>query len=105
MKEFFVQALWAVSPGIVVGIVMAVWNRGQKKRDDREDQREDDRYRSEMLRISLLIATAKLSYAVAMAIKRGSPNGEVEEGIKQYESAMEEFRKFEQQQVARRSAG
>ncbi|MEI3501055.1 MAG: hypothetical protein V8Q39_06095 [Anaerovoracaceae bacterium] len=54
-----------------------------------------------MLRISLLVATAQLSRAVAMAIKRGSPNGEIEEGLEQYNMAMEEFREFEREQIVK----
>lgn len=86
-------------PGIIVGIILAFWNRGQKKRDDKNSEREDERQHSEELRISLLVASAQLSYAVAMAIKRGSPNGEIEEGIKEYNKAMEKFRKFEREQL------
>ena len=62
---------------------------------------EADRRKSEMLRISLLVATAQLSRAVAMAIKRGSPNGEIEEGLEQYNMAMEEFREFEREQIVK----
>jgi hypothetical protein len=34
-----------------------------------------------------------------MAIKRGTPNGEVEEGIEAYENALEQYRKFEREQI------
>ena len=49
--------------------------------------------------ISLLVATAELSYAITMAIKRGSPNGEVEVAVKRYNKAMEKFREFEREQL------
>ena len=101
--EIITQALWAVLPGIIVGIVLAVWNRGQKKRDARNSARETERIESEKLRLSLLVATAQLSYAVAMAVKRGTPNGEIEEGIAQYNRAMGKFRSFEREQIARNS--
>lgn len=80
---------------------MAIWNRRQKARDERAEQKDKERVQSELLRISLLVASAQLSYAVAMAVKRGKPNGEIEIGVKQYEKSMDEFRKFEREQIAK----
>ena len=101
--EILIQAIWAIAPGIIVGVVMAVWNKQQKRRTDMDEQREKERIESERLRISLLVAAAQLSYAVAMAKKRGSVNGEMETGIAQYEKAMESFRSFEREQMAKNS--
>ena len=36
-----------------------------------------------------------------MAWKRGTPNGEVEDGIEQYKEAMTAFKKFERKLVAK----
>ena len=101
MEAIVFKALWAILPGIVVGIVMAVWNKRQKARDERAEEKEKERTKSELLRISLLVASAQLSYAVAMAVKRGRPNGEIEVGVAQYEKSMNEFRKFEREQIAK----
>ena len=101
MADTIIEILWAILPGVVTGIILGIWNRRQKKREIDRDEREAYRMKSEMLRISLLVATAQLSRAVAMAIKRGSPNGEIEEGLEQYNSAMEEFREFEREQMIR----
>lgn len=95
------QMFWAVAPGVIVGIVMAVWNKRQKDRENRREEHERQADRGQVLQISLLVASASLSYAVAMAIKRGKPNGEVEEGIRQYNRAMERFREYEREQVAK----
>ncbi len=102
--------LEACVPGIVVGVFMAVFNRRQRNRDDererrmaereeRRERQEQDRQKSELLRISMLMATAKLSYAVAMAVKRGKPNGEIEEGIDAYNESLEKFREFEREKL------
>ena len=100
--------LWAAAPGIIsgviVGIVMAYWNHKQKLREAAADEDPKQRLRSEKVRISLLVAAAKLSYAVAMAVKRGSPNGEIEQGVAQYQEAMREFRQFERELLAEKSA-
>lgn len=101
--ETVTQALWAVLPGIVVGIALALWNRKEKRRDERNRSRELQRIESEKLRISLLVATAQLSFAVAMAVKRGAPNGEIEAGIEQYNKAMNQFRAFEREQLVKNS--
>ena len=100
--------LWAAAPGIIsgviVGIVMAYWNHKQKLREAAADEDRKQRLRSEKVRISLLVAAAKLSYVVAMAAKRGSPNGEIEQGVAQYQEAMREFRQFERELLAEKSA-
>lgn len=102
MEAIFLKALWAILPSIVVGIVMALWNKSQKKRDELTEEKERERVKSELLRISLLVASAQLSYAVAMAVKRGKPNGEIEVGIAQYDKAMSKFREFEREQLAKK---
>ncbi len=110
--NFFNEAFWAIVPGIIVGVTMGFWNRRQKKRDDdqlkrenariaEQNEREKERIKSERLRISLLVSTAQLSYAVAMAWKRGKPNGEVEIGVETYNKAMEEFRAYERELLAK----
>ncbi|MBE7041647.1 MAG: hypothetical protein E7400_06750 [Ruminococcaceae bacterium] len=92
--------LGAVVPGIVVGIVLAYWNRKQNKKDNQRKSVEEAAVESDMLRIDLEVATAQLSYAVAMAVKRGHANGEMEVAIERYEKAMEKFRRFERKQIA-----
>lgn len=92
--------LGAVAPGIIVGIVLAYWNRKQNKQDTQRKSVEEAAVESDMLRIDLEVATAQLSYAVAMAVKRGHANGEMEVAIERYEKAMEKFRKFERKQMA-----
>lgn len=94
----------ALAPGIITGIVLAWWNKRDKKRDEARSSAEADRVESEMMRIDLLVAVAQLSYAVAIAQKRGSTNGETEAGIERYEKAMDKFRKFERKQVAKAGA-
>ena len=54
--EILIQAIWAIAPGIIVGVVMAVWNKQQKHRTDMDEQREKERIESERLRISTTMA-------------------------------------------------
>lgn len=89
----------AIVPGIIVGIVMAFWNMKQNKRIKEDEKRDAVAKRKDALEISLLVATAELSYAVVMAMKRGSPNGEVETALARYNKAMDKFREFEREQL------
>lgn len=92
-----------IIPALIVGIALAWFNREQRLRDEAAVNREKNRLKAERVRISLLVASAKLSYATAIAMKRGHANGEVEDGIKQYEEAIKEFKRFERELVARQS--
>ena len=99
--EALIQLLWAILPSLIVGIVLGVWNRKQNKKNKTEEENNKCALQKELLKIDLILASAQLSYAVAMAIKRGTPNGEMEKGIEQYEKAMETFEHFEREEFVR----
>lgn len=97
------EIVQAALPSLLVSIVMAVFGRKQKKRDAATREREEARLEAENVQVSLLVAAAKLSYAVAMAYKRGEPNGEMEDGVEQYKEAMTAFKRLERKLVAERA--
>lgn len=99
--ELISQAFWAFAPSLTVGVVLAYWKRGLRVKEEQELQEHRERIKAETLKLSLLVASAQLSYAIAMAMKRGATNGEVEPAVKRYDSAMEAFRNYEQEQLAR----
>lgn len=80
---------------------MAIWNKRQKAGEQRQREREQNADKGEVLKLSLLVAAAQLSYAVAMAVKRGKPNGEIEVGVQQYNTAMEKFRNYEREMISK----
>ena len=96
MLEILISSL---VPSIVVGLVLFYWERRQKKLDAKRTEEESTRIESDLLRLDLEVATAQLSYAVAMAYKRGHANGEMESAIDKYEDAMSKFREFERKKV------
>lgn len=100
MSEVWVF-LCGLIPSIITGMVVYYFQRAQKKRDEKEDGRENARRREMRLILDLLLATGELTSAVAIAIKRGHANGEVEKGLESFEKAKEEFQDFERDQVAR----
>ena len=82
-------------PSIIVGAVMFYWQKAQNKKDEKAERHAQERREEARKEIDLLLATAKLSYATAMALKRGQVNGEMENAIKLYNAAEEEFKDFE----------
>lgn len=92
--EWLTPFLSAVVPSIFCGIVLALFNRKQSRKDAAVEQRAAARKKESLLSLELNMANAKLSYAVAMAIKRGSPNGEVEEAIDAYDCAKKKYFEF-----------
>lgn len=99
MSDWLVSLIVGLIPSIIATSVAFYWQRAQRKRDEKVEGRAKARRTADKLSLDLQMATAKLAYAVAMAIKRGTPNGEVEEGIEAYETALEQYRQFEREQI------
>ena len=70
-----------------------------EKRDREQDQKDQARLKYEEVSLDVNTASAKLAYALAMAWKRGSPNGEVEAGINAYNEAMAKQAEFLRKQA------
>lgn len=96
--EILTRLLWAVLPSLLCGVVMFFFQKGQKARDDKEDKRHALREKESLLQLKMELANGKMSYAVAMALKRGETNGEVEEGITAYNEALRDYNDFVNEQ-------
>lgn len=92
--------LGAILPSLCVSIIMAIFTASQKKRQKKSEQQEQIAKKGEKLKVSLLVATAKLSYATAIALQNGKTNGEMSDGVSQYREAIKSFKEFERQLVA-----
>ena len=84
----------AILPSLCVSVIMLFVNAKQSKAMKESDARAKARKRETLLSMELQMATAKMSYAVAMALKRGHANGEVEEAIEAYEEARKKYLDF-----------
>ena len=93
--------MWLITAAETIALAMVTFyfQRAQKKRDEKEELHAAARKKEALLSMELQMASAKLSFAVAMAIKRGSPNGEVEEGITAYEKAEKKYTSFLKEQA------
>ena len=89
-----------VLPTIAVGLLMFYWQRKQTRRDAQMNDRAAARKRESLLSLQMMMAGNKLSYAVAMAVRRGKPNGEVEEAITAYKEARTAYTTFLNEQAA-----
>ncbi|MBO5969673.1 MAG: hypothetical protein J6S14_14360 [Clostridia bacterium] len=94
MPDWLLALISAITPSIICGVFMVHYNRKQNKKDAAVEKRAAERKKESLLALEMNMANAKLSYAVAMAVKRGKPNGEVEEGIAAYEAARKKYLQF-----------
>lgn len=89
----------AIAEALFTGMLIFYFQRSQRLRDERKEALDDARKKESLLLLELVMASAKLSYACAMALKRGEPNGEVEEGVKAYKEAKVKYYKFLNEQA------
>ena len=87
-------------------VLAAIITHSIKKRIDAkaelEHAREAMRQKRDELLLHITMADADLSYAVVAAIKRGSPNGEIEKAMDKYNEAMSAYTDFMQLQAIAR---
>lgn len=69
-------------------------DKRSKERDAIAEKRAEQRAKEGKLQLSMLDANCKLTVGVAMALKRGHCNGEVEEGLKAVEETQAEYYRF-----------
>ena len=84
---------------LAISMLIYFLQRKQKKWDDEARRRSETRKKESLLLLELNMACAKLAYAVAVAVKTGKANGEVEEGVKAYEEAKKKYFSFLNEQA------
>ena len=82
-----------------ISMLVFYLQRKQKDSDIKAEERAKAIKEETILQLEMSMANNKLSYAVAMAMKRGKANGEVEEAIEAYEKAKANFYKFMNEQA------
>lgn len=79
---------------LLTATILFYMQRRQKKADEIAEDHAKARKQEALLSLELSMANNKLSYAVAMAVKRGKPNGEVEDAVATYEAAKKKYYDF-----------
>ena len=78
----------------VIGAKSARRDKEIKAQNDKCEVRAEQRAKEGRLQLAMISANTKLVVGVAMALKHGHANGEVEEGLKAVEEANHEYTKF-----------
>lgn len=74
-----------------IGIMLFYTQRRQRKADEEAEKRRQANADVALLQMELIDAGNSLSFATAMAVKRGRPNGEMEEAIKTYKDVKRRY--------------
>lgn len=105
MTGMILDFILKILPAVIVGIFMAWFNKRQSKREQKSDHQAEIRRKECMLQLQMQKATADLSRATAIAIKRGTANGEVEEGLEAYNVAKTSYYAFMNEQALEHISG
>lgn len=101
--------IWAFSlgllPSIITGIATFYLQRAQKKRDKHLEKRANARKQESLLSLGLMMASAKLSYACAVALQVGHVTNEVQEAKEAYEKAESAYYRFMKEQTTEHIQG
>lgn len=83
--------------GIICAALAAQSSRREKrtkKETERVDRRAEQRAKEGRLQLAMLNANCQLTVGVAMALKRGHCNGEVEAGLEAVQKTTKEYEQF-----------
>ena len=89
----------AIAQTVFISMLIFYLQRRQNKYDKKTQERVDAQKTESLRQLEMSMAGCKLSYAVAMAVKRGKPNGEIEEAINAYNDAKTKYYEFIDEQA------
>lgn len=75
-------------------VICAFMAAQSKKMSEKEDARAEQRIKEGRLQLEMMDANNKLTIGIAMALKHGHANGEVEEGLSAVKEAQREYAEF-----------
>ena len=87
----------SASATIICGILAYISQKEHKAAEinrKKEEQRAEERRKESLLLMKLIHADCSLTVGTALAIKRGKANGELEQGLKDVEEAMDAYNNF-----------
>lgn len=91
MTSLAIAFLGAVIPSLFVGIVLAFMNRKADRRWKKDQEQAQERAEAAKIQMELILSSAALSYAVAVAQKNGRTNGEMETAVAEYAIAKKNY--------------
>ena len=93
------QIVFGILQTVVFGMAVFYLKRAQEKRDTAAGGHAAAQKQAELLQLEMIWANNKLSYACAMALKRGHANGEGEDALLAYNAAREKYSAFLREQA------
>jgi len=96
-----ITTILSIASPVLVGLFLFFFKRAQDKKDTTYEENYKARCKESLLSLEMITAAADLSYATAIALKRGHANGEVEVGVLAYEKAKESYRLFMTEQATK----
>lgn len=97
--EWWQSLIVGIVPSVISAVIVFVVTGRISRAERYRDTRAEARKKESLMALELQMATAKLSYAVAVAVKRGEPNGEIEDGITAYTEAKGKYLAFLNEQA------
>ena len=90
-------AVIAAAATIICAIIAANHSKSEKHRQEcaiKEEARSRQRAKEGRLQLAMIAANSELTVGVAMALKKGQCNGEVEAGLKAVQEANRKYKDF-----------
>jgi hypothetical protein len=94
MSTSIIIALIGIIPSTIAAVLAHSINQKADARDKELKQQAEERAEASRIQMEMITAGASLSYACAMALKRGQPNGEVEEAVAEYTIAKKNYLEY-----------
>ena len=95
----------SAAASVLTGLLLFYFQRQQRRRDERAARQAERRKRESLLSLEMMSANNQLSYALAMAVRRGRPNGEVETALEAYNEAKAAYDHFKAELAAEQMNG
>ena len=90
-------AFMAAAATVLCAVIAANGSKAEKERAERDlrtEERAKQRAREGRLQLAMIAANSELTIGVAMALKKGYANGEVEKGLEAVREANKEYTRF-----------
>lgn len=94
--EILCTAITAIATIVcsALGVIVNKRSKEQAEYEKKADARAEARAKEGKLNLKMLNANSQLTIGVAMALKNGHCNGEVEQGLKAVQEAQKEYTEF-----------
>ena len=92
-----ISALAAIVVAVISGVIsfkIAKLNKKINEEKEESDKRANQRKKEALLQMHMTQANSQLTIGIAMAMKHGKCNGEVEDGLKAVSDANKEYEEF-----------